>query len=87
MRLEQVEEGKKIKGGTFLDYVDCGDFYLLVDWCNFSSSTVTLNNNPTMLEDLHKKHRGFLNYYKICKTPSVYMGQLEEQPHQGISIR
>ncbi|NDB85088.1 MAG: hypothetical protein EB127_20660 [Alphaproteobacteria bacterium] len=74
MRLEKIEEGEEVEIPRILDYIDCGDFYLLTELRNMTNSTVmiTLNQN-TVLEDLQKKHGGKIWYTKYCKiTFCVY---------------
>ncbi|NDB86504.1 MAG: hypothetical protein EB127_27970 [Alphaproteobacteria bacterium] len=67
MRLEKIKENEEVNLSRLLDYIDCGDFYLLTVLCNPKIPAITLNQN-TVLEDLHKKHGGDLSYSKLCKN-------------------
>ena len=72
MRLQKVKDNKKVQHDSFLDYIDCGGYYLLTDWFNTEKVTVTLNKD-TVLEDLCKKHGGDILYTKFCnKTFRAY---------------
>ena len=72
MRLEKIKENEKVQHYYFLDYINCGEYYLLTRWINEQQATVTLNQN-TNLEDLHKKHGGSILYSKLCsETFRVY---------------
>jgi hypothetical protein len=67
MRLEKIKENEEVNLSRLLDYIDCGDFYLLTVLCNPKIPAITLNQN-TVLKDLHKKHGGDLYYSKYCKA-------------------
>jgi hypothetical protein len=68
MRLEKIENNTEIDNQIrILDYIDCGEFYLLTEWDNANKRMVTLTQN-TVLEDLQKKHGGDIYYHKLCKT-------------------
>jgi hypothetical protein len=67
MRLEKIENSTEIDNQIrILDYIDCGDFYLLIEWHNTKERMVILNQH-TVLEYLQKKHGGDLYYSKLCK--------------------
>jgi hypothetical protein len=68
MRLVKIENNTKISDSEyFLDYLDCGDYYLLAAFVNSKNSGITLNQHAT-LKDLHKEYGGGLYYSKYCKA-------------------
>ena len=83
MRLEKIKENEEVKCDylpdyteygeySFLDFINCGECYLLTRWTNEEEVTVTLNKD-TVLEDLHEKHGGSIDYRKFCsKTFHLY---------------
>ena len=78
MILQKIEENKKVQHENFLDYIDCGECYLLTRWINEQQVTVTLNKD-TVLEDLCKKHGGDIWYAKFCmKTFRIYKSMSDE---------
>ena len=84
MRLEKLQQNEEVQGEIFLDninreryyfldYINCGECYLLTRWINEQQVTVTLNKD-TLLEDLCKKHGGYIRYYKLCGTTFLLYG-------------
>ena len=68
MRREKTEENEQVRGCKYyLDYINCGECYLLTEWENEKHVTVTLRQS-TVLEDLHEKHGGSIRYHKLCRT-------------------
>jgi hypothetical protein len=68
MRLVKIENNTKIPGYEwFYDYLDCGEYYLLIVLHNKNGRVITLNQNAT-LKDLHKEYGGGLYYSKYCKA-------------------
>ena len=78
MRLQKIEENEEVQRHCFLDYINCGWCYLLTNWDNETKTTVTLNKD-TVLEDLHEKHGGSINYSKLCgETFRLYKSMSED---------
>jgi hypothetical protein len=65
--LERRKEGDEVNHSHSLDYIDCGEFYLLVSWINSGERAVTLSQKAD-LRDLQEKHGGRISYSKFCKT-------------------
>ena len=68
MRLPKLKENEEVRGCKYyLDYINCGDCYVLTKWINWKNVTVTLNKD-TILEDLYKKYGGSFYYVKLCSN-------------------
>jgi hypothetical protein len=69
MRLVKIENNTEIDNQIrILDYIDCGEFYLLTEFENTKSSVMITLTQNTVLEDLHEEYGGYIWYSKFCKT-------------------
>ena len=77
MRLQKMEQNEKVQyfrfydGAeygeyNFLDFINCGDCYVLAEWIIDAEPTITLNKD-TILEDLSEEHGSSVSYTKFCK--------------------
>jgi hypothetical protein len=81
MRLEKVKDGKEVSGSDFLDYIDCGEFYLCVGWWNNDNATVVLRDGIDLAR-LQKEYGGEISYAKICRTTfKGYCDRIMEDSH------
>jgi hypothetical protein len=68
VRLEKIEDGTEVYDFEwFFDFIDCGEYYLLIVLHNKNGRVITLNQNAT-LKDLYEEYGGDFYYSKFCKT-------------------
>jgi hypothetical protein len=68
VRLEKIENNTKIPGYEwFFDFIDCGEYYLLIVLHNKNGRVITLNQN-TFLEGLPEECEGGIYFSKLCKN-------------------